>query len=265
LRLRVVPLLLGLAAAGCSRCGSTPATTRVSRLRAALPAPNSNAWDPVPSKVADALALRHQDDAAAFKQLKDLYADALDAGDARTAAIALHRAGDVAADQLELVEAENDYLRAYALHRLRGDERLAGLAMNDLGLLKRFAANDAQWFAEAVRLRRQAGTPAELRLSLNNLGGRLMLDGRLDEGRSVLTEAAAMAADAGDATLQRKALINLAACELADEAPDGGLPKLAEARRDLLAAQALSTEPVCGGLPENQVSICEELLAPPRQ
>lgn len=262
-----------LMATACSRCGGS----RHHPAPRARPVAGSTAYDPVPPGVAAAMAFRGTDGCKALKLLQDEYDKAALAGDVRAASIALHRAGDVYRDELgncegvamleRVYSAADLYQRAYVLHRLRGDERLAGLAANDLGIDTRSEGGDfVLWFDEAVRLRRDAGTPDELQISLNNLGGALMLHGRGERAVQALDESLALAVDAGNPVAERKVRINLAASELV-LAEDGGVEHQQRAVAHLQRVRVLTRDAgsddadVCHGLRIDQVALCERLLA----
>ncbi len=268
----------------CFACGhcQRPATTSdagpAPAAGALAPRPLSpSPYEPVPPRVAEAMALRPTNPCQALRQLRRVYDEAADAGELRTAAIALHRSGDLIRDcswkgdddgglDVLSIDAEPTYQRAYALHLLRGDRRLAGLAANDLGLDLRGSPEDVKWFAEAVRLRRDAGTAAELMLSLNNLGGALMLADRPAEAVPALLESVAVAADAGALDGERKAHTNLAASYLLMvQEGQGGRDQLRAAYQQLVAARAMLKqlgldEDVCAGLIVDQLEPCHHLL-----
>ncbi len=158
-------------------------------------------WAPVPDELRAAMALRESDPEQALARVQALEQAARDAGDVRVVALALHRQGD-------LTEERDFYLRALALHELRGDQAMVGVVTNDLGLVDE--VNEVEWFTWAVKARRAAGDLKGLRTSLSNLGGRLLVAGRPHEGLAALEEALPLAQRLNDADAESKIELNLA-------------------------------------------------------
>jgi hypothetical protein len=278
-RLARLGLVLSLvaAAAACGRCAEK-------KPEAAAPAPVAppaasvgpqEAWAPVPESVAVALKERAANPHRALELLESAWAGALDAGDARTAGMALHRSGDVSNDLFEFKAAEVFYKRALGLYELSGETKLIGIAANDLGLLSRVSGDDpVPWFRYAVEARRDAGEARGLRTSLGNLGARMLLRGQHEASMPILEESLALARAGGDLEGERKAHINLAgawllrANDLSAPAwlPDAGLGPRTTAFNHLRAAMELGARQgidgyraACEGLVVDARSMCSQL------
>ncbi len=232
-----------LVAAACA--WKQPSATRT-ELVSATQAPDASVgrwdldpWQPVPMEIQAALALRTTNPAQAMERLHDAEGKALDAGDARLAAFALHREADLSVDLSELFP-EQLYLRALALHELRGDWPMVGVAANDLGLcLRRRGDDGTEWFRYAVKAKRTAGDWKGLRTSLSNLGGALLLRGDTSGAIAALDEARPLAEHLGDHEASYKIELNLAgAYEQLADLRDGGvdLPAFEQAMRHLWRA-----------------------------
>ncbi len=242
-------------------------------------------FEPVPPGVQAALAERRARPERALELLEQAHGQAVDAGDARTAAIALHRRGDVLAE-VSPFRAEGSYVRALALYELLGETRLEAVACNDLGLLARSQFDQPlPWFRRGVELRRLLGDRAGLRVALLNLGATLALGRTPDQAVPVLREAAALAHDLHHAEGEWKAHADLAAALLLQDlraqvaASDGGLtidvvdvspaqPSWKEALTELALAyrltRALGRDPretACVALPNGLWALCDAVEA----
>lgn len=242
-------------------------------------------FEPVPPLVKAALAERHENPEAALELLDRAHATALDAGDARSAAIALHRRGDVLA-ATSGYQAAGCYLRALALYELLGEQRLEAVCCNDLGLVERAEFGDPlPWFRRGVALRRKIGDRAGLRVALLNLGATLALGRSADEAVPLLREAAALAQEFHHREGEWKARADLAAALLRreenalDAASDGGqvfdlaaagpgLPAWREAFSELAQAYRLARaqgrdprETACRALPDDLFPLCDAVEA----
>lgn len=165
----------------------------------------------MPAEVAKALELRAAGRSAeAADQLKQV---AKKATDVRTAAIALHRAGDTYADDRDCNAAVDSYWQALVMHELRGDTYFAGVAANDLGLLWfkctwHVGSAAPSLFEYVVALRRPAGDQEALRKAINNYSTSLIGLLLLDDAKPVVAEALALARELKDPVAERKAYTN---------------------------------------------------------
>lgn len=252
-----VPLLLGAllvtAAAACGDCAacgepSVATPTPKPNLLAQVPPAQEDQWAPVPQRVAEAMKLRAAEPHRALELLDLAWEEAMDAGDARTAGMALHRSGDVSHDLLEFRASHEFYTRALGLYELAGERKLTGIVANDLGILARVSGDDpVVWFGYAVNMRRDAGDARGLRTSLGNLGARMLVRGQHRQCMPILEESLRLAEEGADVEGARKAHINLAGAwlMLADDdsaprwAPDGGLGPRSTAFNHLRAAMEL--------------------------
>jgi tetratricopeptide (TPR) repeat protein len=193
-----VAVLCFLVLEGCVCASRAPsdAGTTVDGGRAAF-----DPWAPVPAALREAMALRSSDPEKALARVQALEEAARDAGDDRVVALALHRQGDLTLER-------SYYLRALALHELRGDQAMVGVVANDLGLLR--DDDQLEWFALAVKARRGVDDVRGLRASLSNLGGALVIFGKPHEGIAALEEALPLAQQLGDADAESKIELNLA-------------------------------------------------------
>jgi hypothetical protein len=247
-----------------------PARTGVG---AAAPAPDASVgrwdldpWQPVPAEIQAALQLRASDPTGAVELLHAAQAQALDAGDARLMAFALHREADLSVD-LEDLNPDRLYLRALALHELRGDLPMVGVAANDLGLVLRSRYDDGtEWFRYAVKVKRAAGDWKGLRTSLSNLGGALLLRGDPVGAIAALDEARPLAEHLGDREAGYKIELNLAGgYEQLALRSDGGVDAAAfeQAMRhfwraaDHGASVGRPASDVCDALPQ-PTSLCDD-------
>lgn len=168
----------------------------------------------MPPEVDEALELRKAGRSAeAADRLKTLARRAFASGDQRTAAIALHRAGDAYADDRDCNSAVDAYWQALVMHELRGDAHFAGVAANDLGLLWfkcgwHIGSNSTELFEYVVRLRRGGDDKEALRKALNNYSTSLIGLLWLDEAEPVVAESLALAKELGDPVAERKAYTN---------------------------------------------------------
>lgn len=157
-----------------------------------------------PPPVAKALEHRELEPEVALAMLREVWAGALKKKDARLAAYALNRSGDVLLDLSGRLSgdedrpwatgpdagvlgrtdacalAHDDYLRAFGLAELAGDRRLLGRIAHDIawayercrdddGLVDRAEAI-VHWYETALSHRLAAGEAAGVRTTANNLG-----------------------------------------------------------------------------------------------
>lgn len=168
----------------------------------------------MPEAVDRALELRKAGRSAeAAERLTTIFQQAAAAQDLRTAAIALHRAGDAYADDRDCNASVNAYWQAMTMHELRGDTYFAGVAANDLGLLW-FQCGWAigppapELFDYVISLRRAAGDQEGLRKALNNQSTALLGILYLDDAAPAIAETLALSRALGDPVSERKALTN---------------------------------------------------------
>jgi tetratricopeptide (TPR) repeat protein len=241
------------AATACGQCGACDAPKAEApppkpNLVAQVPPALQDQWEPVPPRVAEAMKLRAAEPRKALELLDRAWEEALDAGDARTAGMALHRSGDLSHDLLEFRASHEFYARALGLYELAGEKKLTGIVANDLGILARVSGDDpVLWFGYAVNMRRDAGDARGLRTSLGNLGARMLVRGQHRQCMPILEESLRLAEEGGDVEGARKAHINLAGAWvlLANDTSgprwvsDGGLGPRSTAFNHLRAAMEL--------------------------
>lgn len=205
----------------------------------------------MPAEVAPLLELRTAGRSAeAASRLESVSQRALAAHDYRTAAIALHRAGDAYNDDHDCNASVDAYWRALSMHELRGDTYFAGVAANDLGLLWfrctwYLGSRSPELFEYVVRLRRDGADREALRKAVNNYASSLIGLLLLDDAKDVVAESLALAKELKDPVAERKAAINEVFRQaryctelvafLARETPDGksaALPRQCTRRED---------------------------------
>lgn len=214
----------------------------------------------MPPEVDQALELRKAGRSAeAADRLVAISRKAVGAQDFRTAAIALHRAGDAFADDRDCNGSVDAYWQAMVMHELRGDLHFAGVAANDLGLLWFQCGWDVgppapELFEYVVSLRRATGDQEGLRKALNNLSTALLGILYLDDAAPVIAETLALSRALGDPVAERKALTNeasrlalycteLVRLRVRDEDGDGlGMPPQCVRRPDGTVGYSPETE-----------------------
>jgi hypothetical protein len=249
----------------------------------------------MPAAIAAALEARRTDPEGTIRALTQIAAQARDANDVRTYAVAHHRLGDLYADLGDCRRATEGYWRAMVLHEARVDDAFTAVAATDLGLLYRKCGSSGgadfapTSYRYAVSLRRKTGDAEGLRKALSNLGAELVVEELHDEARTVLAEAIALAVKLGDASGEWKTRLNdtyrlwLQCSERAEvweprarrvarpecQVKDGTLsptPATLKAMRDQLAlsvaaAQKVNVDPetVCNSVPGAGMVLCPML------
>ncbi len=194
-----------------------------------------------PPAIEAAVALRRTEPHREIERLEALRAEAVDAGAARTAALALDHLGDVwmdlqprweslpfeerfgaregadggftVPDESPCEQAERAYQRALTLAQLLDEPRLTGRIAHDLGWCAEKCAGGTRdaivAYEVALAARRRDLDAKGVRMSANNLG-RLLLDEDPRRAHALLLEALAAAGVAHDLEGQRKINSNLA-------------------------------------------------------
>ncbi|MFY0564079.1 hypothetical protein ACN28E_09535 [Archangium lansingense] len=209
----LVLLALGTTA-GCAR-NLAPVPSESAGAKPSAPAPSPAPGELPPATLDAALQLRARgQQTQGLRVLERVFVHASEAQDVATAAMALHRQGDLTLDLLRCAEAGRLYKRALMLHEARGDLAMAGLAANDLGLWSRRCGRPLRepiaWFTLATERRRAAGDLPGVRVSANNLGSTYFNLRMTEEGNRAFLEALAAAEAIHDASAERQVHANLA-------------------------------------------------------
>ena len=162
-----------------------------------------------------------------FAQARQCYSEALgiarEIGNQRLEANLLNALGEVAGRSTHYQEAVDDFKAALAIDRDLGDRYATGRKLANLGITYAcigLSRRAERFLRKALELHEAVGHPGEFNDAAVHLGEAVADSGDLETARTVLLDAARVAATRGDIRTELRARVRLAAALRAGEASD---------------------------------------------